>query len=103
MYDLPPSAFTEVSVPASAPPIGPSWSIGSETETNFQVTPSFCAAIRICLSQANWVAPRYVRFGLSARGPVSSAAASLVFRRISRYERESVLTKRAFRPQRTAE
>src|SRR5215813_9582703 len=103
MYDFPLSAFTEVSVPASAPPIGPSWSTGSETETNFQVTPLFCASSRICLSHANCVAPRYVRFGLSARGPESSAAASAVFRRISRYERESVLTKREFRPQRTAE
>src|SRR5215510_5795642 len=103
MYDLPPSAFTDVSVPASAPPIGPSWSIGSETETNFHVVPLFCASSRVCLSHASCVAPRYVRFGLSARGPVSSAAALLVFRRISRYERESVLTKRTFRPQRTAE
>src|SRR5262249_14887213 len=103
MYDLPPSALTEVSVPASAPPIGPSLSIGSETETNFHVVPLVCASRRVWFSHAICSTRRYVRCGLSGGGAVSSAAGLSVFRRISVYEWESVLTKRTFRPQRTAE
>src|SRR5215813_8221930 len=58
-------------IPGKIGPKGPTWSMGEEIATIFQVTPCFWASSNTRSSQPSCVSPSIVRLGLSARGPLS--------------------------------